>query len=128
MEERASGVFVGFVGLNYQDDWTEGEHKTEVGWRLDRARWGRGLATEGAVASVRYGFESLDLERIISIIQPANVASRRVAEKAGLTARGETRWKDSDVIWYAVDRDAWEAKADRLTSSVLRRGPAGCPL
>jgi RimJ/RimL family protein N-acetyltransferase len=41
MEERASGVFAGFVGLNYQDDWTEGEHKTEVGWRLDRARWGR---------------------------------------------------------------------------------------
>ena len=80
------------------------------------------------MASVRYGFESLDLERIISFIQPANVASRRVAEKAGLTARGETRWKDSDVILYAVDRDAWEAKADGLTSSVLRRGPAGCPL
>ena len=59
------------------------------------------------MASVRYGFESLDLGRIISIIQPANVASRRMAEKAGLTARGETRWKDSAVIWYAVDRDAW---------------------
>ena len=107
MKERTSGVFVGFVGLNCQDGWTEGEHKTEVGWRLDRVRWDRGLATEGAVASVRYGFESLDLGRIISIIQPANVASRRMAEKAGLTARGETRWKDSDVIWYAVDRDAW---------------------
>ncbi len=89
--EKASSVFVGLVGLNYRVDWTEDEHKTEVGWRLDRAHWGRGLATEGAVANVRYGFESLDLEHIISIIQPANVASRLVAGKAGLTARGETR-------------------------------------
>jgi RimJ/RimL family protein N-acetyltransferase len=50
---------------------------------------GRGLATEGAVASARYGFDELGLERIISIIQPANVASHRVAEKAGLTLRGD---------------------------------------
>jgi RimJ/RimL family protein N-acetyltransferase len=104
VEYRASGEFVGFVGLAYQDEWTEGEHKTEVGWRLDRALWGRGLATEGAVASVRYGFEEIGLERIISIIQPTNAASRRVAEKAGLTARGETRWRGDDVVWYAIDR------------------------
>ncbi len=104
VEERASGSFIGFVGLARHDDWTEGEHKTEVGWRLDRSFWGRGLATEGAVASVRYGFEELGLERIISIIRPANLASRRVAEKAGLTLRGETRWRGRDVVWYAIDR------------------------
>jgi RimJ/RimL family protein N-acetyltransferase len=102
-EHKASGVFIGFVGLAHQDGWTEGEHKTEVGWRLDPSYWGRGLATEGAVASVRYGFEELGLERIISIIQPANAASRRVAEKAGLDLRGVTRWKGSDVVWYAID-------------------------
>src|SRR5918998_2114503 len=54
----------------------------EVGWRLDRAYWGRRLATEGALASVLYGFEKLGLERIISIIHHSNLASRRVAEKA----------------------------------------------
>ena len=53
---------------------------------------------------MRYGFEELGLERTISIIRPANAASRRVAEKAGLTLRGETRWKGSDVVWYAIDR------------------------
>ena len=104
LEEKEGGAFVGFAGLAHQEDWVEGAHKTEVGWRLDRAFWGRGLATEAARASVAYGFETLGLERIISIIQPENRASRRVAEKAGLSLRGETRWRGTTVLWYAVDR------------------------
>ena len=104
LEEKGSGAFVGFAGLAHQEDWSEGEHKTEVGWRLDRAFWGHGLATEAAKAGVAYGFETLGLERIISIIQPGNTASRRVAEKAGLTPRGETRWRETPVVWYATDR------------------------
>jgi len=124
VEHRASGAFIGFVGLAYQDAWAEGEHKTEVGWRLDRGYWGKGLATEGAAASVRYGFEELDLERIISIIQPANAPSRRVAEKAGLTLQGETRWRGNDVLWYAIDRGEWcKPEAEGYFSSVPRRAP-----
>jgi RimJ/RimL family protein N-acetyltransferase len=91
----------------HQHDWPIGEHKTEVGWRLDRAFWGRGLATESAQVSVRHGFEELELERIISIIIPENLASRRVAEKAGLTLRGELPFKGHDVVWYAIDRREW---------------------
>ena len=106
LEEKESGAFAGFAGLAYQEDWTEGGHRTEIGWRLDRAFWGRGLATESARAGVDHGLGKLGLERIISIIQPENVASRRVAEKAGLTLRGETRWRNSDVVWYAIDRPA----------------------
>jgi RimJ/RimL family protein N-acetyltransferase len=108
VEHRASGGFIGFIGLLHQHDWPIGEHKTEVGWRLDRAYWGRGLATEGARASVRYGFEELGLERIISIINPQNLASRRVAEKAGLTLHGEVRFRGYDAVWYAIDRREWD--------------------
>lgn len=115
LEEKEGGAFVGFAGLSYQEDWPEGEHKTEVGWRLDRAFWGRGLATEAARASVDYGFENLRPERIISIIQPGNVASCRVAEKAGLTLQGESHWRNNDVIWYAKDRD------DEQTRSLVPR-------
>jgi RimJ/RimL family protein N-acetyltransferase len=104
VEHKASGVFIGFIGFLHQHDWPIGEHKTEVGWRLDPAYWGRSFATEGAVASVRYGFEELGLERIISIINPENLASRRVAEKAGLTLRGEVRFRGYDVVWYTIDR------------------------
>jgi RimJ/RimL family protein N-acetyltransferase len=108
-EDKATGTFIGFVGLLYSDDWPEGDYKTEVGWRLDRSFWGRSLATEGALASVCYGFEELGLERIISITVPENVASRRVMEKAGLTYRGETSWRGRDVVWYAIDRREWRA-------------------
>ena len=109
VEEKSSGPFVGFIVLLYHEEWPEGEHKTEVGWRLDRSFWGRGLATEGARASLKYGFEALRLERVISIIHPKNAASSRVAEKAGLTLRGETRFKEFSVIWYAIDRGKWAA-------------------
>ena len=104
VEEKATGTFIGRIGLQYQDDWSEGEHKTEVGWLLRRSCWGQGFATEGALASLRYGFEELGLERIISITLPANLASRRVMEKAGLTFRGETSWRGFEVVWYATDR------------------------
>ena len=110
-EDKESRTFIGFVGLAHQEDWSEGEHKTEVGWRLDRAFWGRGLATEAAKASVSYGLEHLGLERIISIIQPENTASRRVAERAGLTLRGETRWRGTTVVWYAIDCNAPSPKS-----------------
>lgn len=110
LEERASGAMIGFVGLVHLDDWARSPHETEVGWRLDRSFWGRGLATEGAAASVRYGFEEIGLESIISIIQPENVASRRVAEKVGLTLRGEARWRGHDVVWYGIDRREWSGE------------------
>jgi RimJ/RimL family protein N-acetyltransferase len=104
VEEKATGAFIGRIGLLYQEDWPEGRHKTEVGWLLDRSYWAQGLATEGALASLRYGFEELGLERIISI-RPANLASRRVAQKAGLTCR----WRGCGVVWYAIDCQDWEA-------------------
>jgi RimJ/RimL family protein N-acetyltransferase len=110
VEEKSSGAFIGFIGLLYHEDWSEGEHRTEVGWRLDRPFWGRGLATEGATASLRYGFEKLGLERIISIAVPENLASRRVMEKLGMTLCGETRFKGYDVVWYGMDRRVWEVR------------------
>ena len=109
VEHRATGAFAGFVGLLHVENWPEGG-ATEVGWRLKRSFWGRGLATEGARASLRYGFEVLDLERIISITLPENAASRRVMEKAGMTLRGETRWKGREVVWYDAERGDREGR------------------
>jgi RimJ/RimL family protein N-acetyltransferase len=57
----------------------------EIGWRLAADHWGQGLATEGAKAVVQYSFAKLGLGELVSFTVPANVASRRVMEKLGMT-------------------------------------------
>ncbi len=65
--------------------------------------WGRGYATEGALAVVRFAFHEIGSPEVISIAHPDNVASRRVMEKAGLTYAGARRWEQRglDVVWYS---------------------------
>ncbi len=75
---------VGYIGLAVPTWLKEVLPAVEVGWRLHPRCWGRGLATEGGRASLRYGFEVLELDRIISIFMPENVASGRVMTKLGL--------------------------------------------
>ena len=106
VEEKASGAFIGRIGLmRYADFEAEPEEcRTEVGFLLDRAYWGRGLATEGVLACLKWAFGNLDFDRMISIIRPANVRSRRVAERAGLALKGQTRCRAYDMVWYAIDR------------------------
>jgi ribosomal-protein-alanine N-acetyltransferase len=81
VEERETGAFLGRTGLSYHAVWPD---DPEVGWFLDPAVWGRGLATEAGAASVRYGFEVLGADRLVSICVPEHEASRRVMAKLGL--------------------------------------------
>jgi len=106
--DKHSGRWLGEIGLNELPDFP-GPHKVEVGWELDPSVWGRGLATEGGRAAVRYGFQVVGLERIVSATVPANVASRRVMEKCGLTFQGELFGRGIALVWYAIDRAEWEA-------------------
>jgi RimJ/RimL family protein N-acetyltransferase len=85
VEPRAEGAgCIGFAGLAIPSFLPDVLPAVEVGWRLAPAWWGRGLATEAARASVRYGFETLGLSAIISIVEPGNERSLRVAEKLGM--------------------------------------------
>jgi len=82
---RGAGVVIGYVGLSVPHFLPEVLPAVEVGWRLHPDWWGRGLATEGARAAVRYGFAPLGLDRLISIYEPDNVASGRVMDHLGFT-------------------------------------------
>jgi RimJ/RimL family protein N-acetyltransferase len=82
-EEPAAGC-IGFAGLAIPSFLPAVLPAVEVGWRLHPAWWGRGLATEAARASMEFGFERLELRSIVSIIDPGNAASLRVAEKLGM--------------------------------------------
>jgi RimJ/RimL family protein N-acetyltransferase len=84
-ELREDGTFIGFVGLGVPTFTANFTPCVEIGWRLSAAHWGRGLATEGALAVVKHAFGELRLDEIVSFTVPANVRSRRVMEKIGMT-------------------------------------------
>jgi RimJ/RimL family protein N-acetyltransferase len=76
--------FIGFVGLavpRFQAHFTP---CVEVGWRLAAEHWGQGYATEAARAALRFGFDSLKLDEIVSYTVPENRRSRRVMERLGM--------------------------------------------
>jgi len=84
-ELKETGEFIGFLGLAVPGFEAHFTPCVEIGWRLAAEQWGRGLATEGARASLRYGFEELGMKEIVSFTTVSNVRSRRVMEKIGMT-------------------------------------------
>lgn len=79
---KPSGQFIGRCGLLPWE--LEGRQEVEVAYLLDQPFWGQGLATEAAGAIARYGYEYLGFSRLVSLIDPLNLASQRVAEKIGM--------------------------------------------
>lgn len=110
-ESRDDAQLIGYVGLAIPTWLPEVLPAVEVGWRLRPDHWGRGLATEGGRASLRYGFEELGLDRIVSIFVPDNVASGRVMAKLGMTTVSTTTDPGSGapVEVREITRDAWRA-------------------
>ncbi|HLH00743.1 MAG TPA: GNAT family N-acetyltransferase [Bryobacteraceae bacterium] len=86
-ELRENGAFIGFIGLAVPAFTAHFTPCVEIGWRLAPEYWGRGLATEGAREMLRYGFEVVGLDELVSMTVPANVRSRRVMEKLGMTRK-----------------------------------------
>jgi RimJ/RimL family protein N-acetyltransferase len=83
-ELREGERFLGFIGLSVPGFEAAFMPAVEIGWRLDADYWGRGLATEGARAVMRHGFEALELDGVVSFTVPGNLRSRRVMEKLGM--------------------------------------------
>jgi 3-dehydroquinate dehydratase/shikimate dehydrogenase len=76
--------FIGFIGIEPVDFSSHFTPAVEIGWRLAHNFWGRGYATEGAQAALRYGFEKLNLKEIVSFTAVANQRSRNVMERIGM--------------------------------------------
>ena len=93
---KETGAFIGRCGLI---PWTiDQQPEVEVAYLLDKAFWGQGLATEAAQAIIHYGFEQLQLTRLICLTDPDNKPSRKVAEKIGMTLEVELPGINGDGI------------------------------
>jgi hypothetical protein len=104
---------IGFCGLTRFDD-VDGRPEIEIGYRLARAFWGRGLATEAARAVRAYAFGVLVLPRLVSLIDPRNGASVRVAEKTGLRYEKDVTFRESLRKLYVIHQTDF-AEPNRCT-------------
>jgi len=120
VEEQASGAFIGFVGLHEVPATLAFSPAVEVGWRLDRPFWGRGYATEAAAASLRFGFETLALDEIVSMTSVLNVRSSRVMERVGMARDRDGDFEHPSVtaghalrphVLYRLGAEEWRRHA-----------------
>lgn len=102
-ERERPNDLIGRIGSHQPEGWPD----FEVGWALASTHWGHGYATEGAAAAMRYAFETLNRPRVVSLIDPANVRSRAVAERLGERRDGEWSLRGRVVDIYAIDRNTW---------------------
>lgn len=106
VQRRDEGDFIGFVGVAYPAFLAAVADRPELGWRLARAAWGSGYATEAARVVRDEAFGRLGLAELISIIHPDNARSRRIAEKLAMVVEKQVH---NPVI--GIDTDVWRATA-----------------
>ena len=104
IEKRTSDL-IGFCGVGPER--VGDVEEINLGYRLARRYWGRGLATESARASLAHAFEIRECESVVVIIEPEHVASLRVAEKAGFRGFQQVAFHGNPVRLYRMTRDQW---------------------
>jgi RimJ/RimL family protein N-acetyltransferase len=101
-ELKATGACIGRIGLHQPEGWPG----LEVGWVLERSFWGRGLAVEGGKAALAHAFDCLGADRVISVIQPDNTRSIRVAALLGERFERRDSIQGIEVVIYATTHPA----------------------
>ncbi len=97
---KESKELIGFCGFFNQE--IDGVIEMELGYRFSQKHWGKGYASEAAIACRDYAFSTLGAKKLISIIEPNNIASIKVAEKAGLSVERTTSYHQIPVLIYSI--------------------------
>jgi ribosomal-protein-alanine N-acetyltransferase len=108
IDHKADRRLIGWCGLQVLEKTPE----VEVAYLLAKEYWNQGLATEAARAAVEYGFNGLNLKRIVAIARPENVGSYRVMEKIGMKYERDAHYYNVDVVYYALERDQLQSEED----------------
>lgn len=124
--ERSTRDFLGWFHFRPRDPAAPAQ--VELGYRLRKSAWGKGYATEGSRALIRKGFTESCVQRVTAEAMTANMASRRVMEKAGLTLvrtfcrpwPGTIGSYEIEVVEYALDKADWEQQNQDRTRPALR--------
>ncbi|MFO6422096.1 GNAT family N-acetyltransferase [Motilimonas sp. KMU-193] len=115
LELKQSGEFIGFVGLHQQTEGIPNTPFIEVGWRIARAHWRQGYASEAARAAIRFAFEQLGQSRIYAFTALSNQPSQQVMQKLGMVNTGQDFLHPkltpdhplAPHCLFAIDKEAW---------------------
>ena len=100
---KSDGLLLGYCGFGI----IRLDHgiECEVGYRIIRSCWGHGYATEAVIACFKYAKTGLPHDKIVALIQPKNIASIRVAEKAGMMYHSDTIFENVNMMMYEINLD-----------------------
>lgn len=113
VEEKASGRMIGRTGfLDAPDEWPG----AELGWTFLRETWGKGYATEAATAARDFGFETLGMERVMSMIHPENTPSQAVAARIGETPWKPFTFRGIEAMLWSITRESWMVQRRGITA------------
>ncbi|MCH9633471.1 MAG: Acetyltransferase [Chlamydiae bacterium] len=85
VELKEGPSFIGFVGLHYQDFKADFTPCIEIGWRLAFEQWGKGYAAEAASEVIKYAFDKLKLQKLVSFTSASNIRSIKLMKRLGMT-------------------------------------------
>ena len=112
-----TGEFIGFIGLAFQNYKTAFTPATDIGWRLKKSAWGNGYATEGAKKCLEFGFNKLNLKKIISTCTVKNSKSESIMKKIGMEKIGEFNHpklkeypEHEKCICYEINKNVWQQR------------------
>lgn len=106
--DKTTGAFVGWTGLKLVRELTNNHiNYYDLGYRLIRKYWGKGIATEAALASLAYGFASLGAPEIYAMAHYQNKGSNKVLRKVGLKFIEPFDYNGTTHNWYAINREDW---------------------
>lgn len=120
-----TGEFIGMIGLedvSFSAPFNQLTPAVEIGWRLAFNHWGKGYATEGALASLQYAFESLKLNEVVSFTTLKNMRSRQVMERIGMHHDPKNDFDHPKLpekhplrrhVLYRINKIEWERQASK---------------
>ncbi|WP_026450326.1 GNAT family N-acetyltransferase [Aequorivita capsosiphonis] len=107
--EKESGEFIGWSGFKFVTDVVnERTGYYDLGYRFLKKYWGKGYASETAIASLNHGFTKLDFKEIVGIADVSHIASNSILKKVGLIKRNEFEYDGTLHNFYSLTREEWE--------------------
>lgn len=108
--DKMTNEFMGWSGLKYEKEVRKEMHYYDLGYRLKKKFWGKGIATETALASLNYGFQVMSLHEIYAGAHIENIASNKVLQKVGLNFIETFEYDGAPHHWYKINKHEWYEK------------------